>query len=55
MATKNISTYPVVDTITDADKVVLSKDGTVRLVEMGTVKADMRQEIRDAKGEIQNE
>jgi hypothetical protein len=22
---------------------------------MGTVKADMRQEIRDAKGEIQNE
>lgn len=55
MATKNISTYPVVDTIKDTDKVVLSKDGTVRLVEMGTVKADMRQEIRDAKGEIQNE
>ena len=55
MATKNISTYPVVDTITDTDKVVLSKDGTVRLVEMGTVKEDMRQEIRDAKGELQNE
>ena len=55
MATKNISTYPVVDTIKDADKVVLSKDGTVRLVEIGTVKADMRKEIRDAKGEIQNE
>ena len=55
MATKNISTYPVVDTITDVDKVVLSKDGTVRLVEIGTVKADMRQEIRDAKGELQNE
>ena len=55
MATKNISTYPVVDTIKDTDKVVLSKDGTVRLVEIGTVKADMRKEIRDAKGEIQNE
>lgn len=55
MATKNISTYPVVETIKDADKVVLSKDGTVRLVEIGTVKADMRQEIRDAKGELQNE
>lgn len=55
MATKNISTYPVTETIKDADKVVLSKDGTVRLVEMGTVKADMRREIRDAKGELQNE